>query len=174
MSHGTVKAKVRVVAKNELSRAGLIVMGLDYSALMLQVQNGKFMLFNTTCKNAVNGQPEDTDILQSFVPDKEYNTGSTNSTEISLYLQVRIDKEGKCRFGYSKDGKKYRELNGTFQAREGRWIGAKMGLVAAQVSGAPKLRPMLKHALMNPARRATAIPFPKLKSLTAFFFLYIV
>lgn len=130
----TVKAKVRVVAKDELSRAGLIVMGLDYSALMLQVQNGKFMLFNTTCKNALNGQPEDTDILQSFAPDKEYNTGSTNSTEISLYLQVRIDKEGKCRFGYSKDGKKYRELNGTFQAREGRWIGAKMGLVAMTTS----------------------------------------
>ena len=34
----------------------------------------------------------------------------------------------------SKDGKKYRELNGTFQAREGRWIGAKMGLVAMTTS----------------------------------------
>ena len=45
-----------------------------------------------------------------------------------------------------------------------------MGLVPSRKSPWPKLRPILKQALIKPARRATKMPFPKLKSFTAFFF----
>ena len=33
-----------------------------------------------------------------------------------------------CQFSYSLDGKKFRPLGETFQAREGKWIGAKVGM----------------------------------------------
>lgn len=33
----------------------------------------------------------------------------------------------RCNFSYSLDGKKFRLLGETFQAREGKWIGAKVG-----------------------------------------------
>jgi len=34
-----------------------------------------------------------------------------------------------CNFSYSLDGKKYESLGVPFQAREGQWIGAKVGNV---------------------------------------------
>ena len=42
--------------------------------------------------------------------------------------------------------------------------------LSAKQSFSPKPNPILKHALINPARRATIIPLVKLKSFTAFFF----
>jgi hypothetical protein len=35
-------------------------------------------------------------------------------------------------FSYSSDGKKYRTLGNPFQAREGKWIGAKIGLFCSR------------------------------------------
>ena len=36
---------------------------------------------------------------------------------------------------YSLDGKEYADLSGSFAARQGKWIGAKVGLFSAQPAG---------------------------------------
>ncbi len=48
----------------------------------------------------------------------------------TIYFSVRVDKHAVCHFSYSLDGKKYQLLKTPFQAVEGHWIGAKVGLFA--------------------------------------------
>ena len=42
---------------------------------------------------------------------------------------------GKCRFAYSLDGKKFKNAGEEFKMREGKWIGAKIGLVCVEPDG---------------------------------------
>jgi hypothetical protein len=44
-----------------------------------------------------------------------------------------------CSFSYSIDGKEYTTLGKEFVAREGQWVGAKVGVFA--VAGAKAMRP---------------------------------
>ena len=40
---------------------------------------------------------------------------------------------GKCQFAYSMDGKKYHTVGDTFNMRQGKWIGAKIGFVSERL-----------------------------------------
>jgi Beta xylosidase C-terminal Concanavalin A-like domain len=46
----------------------------------------------------------------------------------SVYLRVMVSKGGLCHFSYSADGSNFVEAGDAFQAKEGRWIGAKVGI----------------------------------------------
>ena len=46
----------------------------------------------------------------------------------TVYLQVKVRKGAVCTFAYSLDGKKYTTVGESFTARQGKWIGAKVGL----------------------------------------------
>ena len=50
----------------------------------------------------------------------------------TVYLQVKVAEGGQCRFGYSLDGKKFTEFGKAFSAREGKWIGAKVGIFCSR------------------------------------------
>ncbi len=127
-------ANVKIVAKDEQCRSGIVVMGLDYAALLIQKRGNKLCLALATCINAEEGNGERVDIITDFKPDKSYNTGATSNAELNIQLRVKIDSNGKCQFAYSTDGKRFREIAKTFQAREGKWIGAKMGLFSMTTS----------------------------------------
>ena len=45
-------------------------------------------------------------------------------------MRVQIKKGGICSFYYSLDDKKYSPIGSDFNAKEGKWIGAKVGLFA--------------------------------------------
>ena len=49
-------------------------------------------------------------------------------TESSVLLRVGVGKGAECVFSYSVDGTEYQTIGKPFTAREGRWIGAKIGL----------------------------------------------
>ena len=42
-------------------------------------------------------------------------------------VRVKVSPDSKCQFSYSTDGKKFKNLGKEFIAREGKWIGAKVG-----------------------------------------------
>ena len=42
--------------------------------------------------------------------------------------EVGHDRVVTCDFSYSLDGKRFKKLGNPFQAKEGRWIGAKVGM----------------------------------------------
>ena len=51
-----------------------------------------------------------------------------------IYLRVNV-ADGECNFAYSLNGKKYTAVEGNFKIKEGKWIGAKVGLAAIEPAG---------------------------------------
>ncbi len=95
-------------------RTGLLVMGLDYALLSLENTKEGLILSQNECKNADKGTVEAVN-------------ESVTLKDNTVYLKVSFNKEAKCDFSYSLDGKKFQKLGKQFKAREGKWIGAKVG-----------------------------------------------
>ena len=100
-----------------LEKAGLVVMGLDYASLTLSPDSTGIVLSLAVCTNADEGYSE-------VIKQKR-----TLNTE-PIYLRTVYNKDGKCQFSYSTDDKIYTNIGEAFHAREGKWIGAKIGLFA--------------------------------------------
>jgi beta-xylosidase len=113
----TVTTKLTFDARFDKEEVGLIVMGLDYGRLTLKRENGKLNLYAATCKNADKGSAED------LVP------GPTLNSNV-VYFRVAVKKGAECQFSYSSDGTSFTSLGNVFKAREGKWIGAKVGFYA--------------------------------------------
>ena len=92
-------------------------MGLDYSYLQIKQQNGQLQLSQITCKDADKNGVE-----------VAGNAVSLKSN--TFYLRVQVAPGGNCDFFYSEDGTKFQSIGSRFKAREGKWIGAKIGFLA--------------------------------------------
>lgn len=124
----TMKLTFSPTDKYRGERTGLVVMGMDYAALMLENTADGLTLSQVECIGADKGQPEQVNA----------SVGLTGGT---VYLRVRFGCDGRkiaqsegghdllvtCNFSYSTDGRTFSPLGTTFQAREGKWIGAKVG-----------------------------------------------
>ncbi len=125
----STKLTFKPTAKYKGERTGLVVMGLDYAALVIENDAQGLLLSQVECKKADRGGQESVN-------------DSVRLNDATVYLKVKIYKTNEkikgseggfdqvvlCEFSYSTDGKKYRSLGKTFQAKEGKWIGAKTGL----------------------------------------------
>jgi hypothetical protein len=60
-----------------------------------------------------------------------------DQTDGQLYLRITVGRRGVS-FSYSKDGSRFTEIGEPFKAREGRWIGAKVGLFAVSFAQAER------------------------------------
>lgn len=110
----TMKLRFRPTSKYKGERTGLVVMGLDYGGLILENTDNGILLSQVECKDAEKGN-------------KEIANATAAWTDQWIYLRVSFDKQALCWFSYSKDGKNYEILGKPFQAKEGKWIGAKIG-----------------------------------------------
>ena len=61
------------------------------------------------------------------MPLKAVESGATPKYVTDIWLRVKSDGNGLCRFFYSTDGHSFKAAGEAFHAREGRWIGAKTG-----------------------------------------------
>jgi beta-xylosidase len=97
-------------------KAGLIMMGNDYSYLSISKDSEGYKVSHIICKDAVNGKEED------IIEEKSIG-GST------AYLRVQvIGPDAKCVFSYSEDGRKFTPIGKEFTAKPDKWIGAKVGI----------------------------------------------
>lgn len=117
----TATAKLAFTPRFEGEKVGLIVMGLDYAYLSISSQNGQWRIAQTTCHDA----------------DKlTLETGAAPITVAPsagpVYLRVQVTPGAKCRFSYSLDGQRFEPIGPEFQAREGKWIGAKVGVFCSR------------------------------------------
>ena len=124
----TMKLTFKPVEKYKGERTGLVVMGMDYAGLILENTDKGLVLSQVSCLKADKGTPEEVN-------------GTVDLTDNTIYLKVKFTSDGKkisksegghdllvmCDFSYSLDGKKYQSLDKPFQAREGKWIGVKVG-----------------------------------------------
>lgn len=96
-------------------KSGLVVMGLDYSYLAIAKSSEGIRISKSVCEEADKGS-------------EEREEGSALVVGTSFYLRVSVDTTATCKFGYSTDGKQFEQIGNQFVAREGKWIGAKVGL----------------------------------------------
>jgi beta-xylosidase len=119
-----------VTAKLDTSRlsvgdeAGLIIMGLDYSCLAVEKTAAGRQLTKGVCHNANNGG-------------KDVAESSADTPGDLVFLRVKVSPGAVCEFASSPDGEKYTSMGRAFQARAGRWVGAKVGLYCLSKSAAP-------------------------------------
>lgn len=113
----TATVKLTFDVRFDKEEVGLIVMGLDYGRIAVKRESGKLLLQMAKCKNADKGSAEE--LIAG--PEIVSNT---------VYFRVTVKKGAECQFSYSTDGNSFANLGNTFKAREGKWIGAKVGFYA--------------------------------------------
>ena len=124
----TMKLTFKPTKKYTGERTGLVVMGMDYAGLILENTEKGLVLSQVECKKADRGETEKVN-------------ASTDLKDNTIYLKVQFRADGKkigasegghdllvmCDFSYSLDGKKFTKFGQPFQAKEGKWIGTKIG-----------------------------------------------
>ena len=124
-------AKLRFTSKEQEQFGGIIMMGLDYSALVVARVGNEFQLQQITCKAADKGKPQNVKVLASLKPTASDKVDYQPAIHEDIYLRMTVS-DGKCRFSWSSNGKKFTEVGDEFTMKEGKWIGAKIGFVAAE------------------------------------------
>jgi beta-xylosidase len=113
----TATTKITFNSRFDGEYTGLAVMGLDYSFLCLKQEEGKLYLSQKTALKA-DKKGVESESSRIAINDK------------TIYLQVKVKSGGICNFFYSEDGQKFNPVGTSFTAREGKWIGAKIGFLA--------------------------------------------
>ena len=124
----TIKLTFKPTKKYTGERTGLVVMGMDYAGLILENTDKGLVLSQVVCNRADRGATEQVN-------------ASAGLKDNTVYLKVRFSADGKkitssegghdllvmCDFSYSPDGKEFTKFGQPFRAKEGKWIGAKIG-----------------------------------------------
>jgi beta-xylosidase len=107
--------KLDFYSKTTDEKTGLIVMGWNYSYIALVKKETGFVLQQSVCIDAEKKNPE------TLVATKEIS-------ESKIYLRIQVKSGANCTFSYSTDGRKFIPFGEPFKARQGKWIGAKVGI----------------------------------------------
>ena len=124
-----VTTKMRFASKEDNQYGGVIMMGMNYQALVVRRMGDSFLLQQLYCKGADTGGVETQKTLATLKPTERDTIPYSPAIYLDIYMQMRV-KDGKCQFAYSLDGKRYKDVGDVFGLRQGKWIGAKMGYVS--------------------------------------------
>lgn len=116
-----------ITATDEGQQSGFVVMGRDYCRLSVELLGDAFVLKRITCKDADRDGVEESTIIGS-IKTRSYNAGAKTNYECCLSVRIQCDQGALCHFSYSTDGSQFTPISKPFQAREGKWIGAKYGV----------------------------------------------
>ena len=112
----TTKVKLFPEDVKEGKIAGLLIMGTDHASLVITNKPDGYYLQLRKASKAEKGGEE-----------KILNEIKLNSNE--AYLKVNVSEpNGICTFSYSENGKTFINIGDKFQAKPGKWIGAKVGI----------------------------------------------
>ncbi len=105
----------------EGEKCGLVVMGNVHWYISLQKSGESIKLCTYTGRG--NNIDDPTELLQ------QVELGSD-----SCYLRVEVVEDAVCQFSYSLDGSSFTKLGDSFAAKQGGWIGAKVGIFSISPS----------------------------------------
>ncbi len=97
-------------------KAGLVIMGLDYAYLSMNKNAQGYFVELVKCNDAMKSGTE-----------KNLDTKTIATPTVYLRVNV-IAPAAMCQFSYSEDGVNFTNIGEPFKAKEGRWVGAKVGL----------------------------------------------
>ena len=107
------------------AKTGMIIFGYDYACIGIQKTEKGFMVYQSVCTKAETGNQEK--IIQE-IPYKE------GKIYLKLHVKESFDAIGipiaTVTFFFSYNGTDFRIIGEDFIAKEGRWVGAKVGLFA--------------------------------------------
>ena len=110
----TATAKISLTPRFEGEKFGMIVMGLDYAYAGVSFKDSKLYVAYSNARDADKKSAE-------------YDNVPYLLTSRDFYLRIKVAAGAVCTFSFSVDGKSFTNLGVPFKAREGRWIGAKIG-----------------------------------------------
>ncbi len=110
----TATAKITLAPRFEGEKFGMIVMGLDYSYIGVSFKDGKLYVAQSNARDAEKRLPE-------------YDNVPFLLTSKQFYLRAKVSKGAMYGFSFSIDGKAWTNVGVPFKAREGKWIGARIG-----------------------------------------------
>ena len=143
----TATAKLSMTAKEEGQYGGIICFGMDYSSLVLRRVGNEFQLQEISCQNADKGKAEKVAVIATFQPTSADKVDYQPALHCDIYMQLKVEylggktemgenkHEAKVTFAYSTDGKKFVTCGEPHKMRQGKWVGAKIGLCAAEPAG---------------------------------------
>ncbi len=129
----TATAKLRFSSKADGQWGGVVMMGMNYSALVLRREGTGFLLQRLDCKGADTGGRQTAVTLAEIEPSARDTIPYSPAIHLDIWFRMSVSA-GRCRFFYSTDGKRFRQAGGEFLLRQGKWIGAKMGFVCERDS----------------------------------------
>lgn len=122
----SMKVKLVPEEAKEGKTAGLLVMGLDHASLVVTNKPDGFYVQLRKAEKADKGGEEKI-VFETRLKGNE------------AYLKVQVQEpKGLCQFSYSENGRDFTKAGEIFQARPGKWIGAKVGLYSISASKAPR------------------------------------
>jgi len=139
----TVTAKVRFTSKADGQFGGIIMMGHNYQALVVKRVGKEFQLLILTCEDAGRGKVQKEELVTTLKPTAEDKIDYKPGIHEDIYLQLKVRNEEagqagggkpKVSFAWSQNGKKFNDCGSAYQMKEGKWIGAKFGFVAAETN----------------------------------------
>ena len=110
-------ASVKCILRFNGEETGMVVMGRDYQYISLKRSEDKLWLRVVRCTGADKGAAEEVLFTQEV-------------TDSEILFGVRVEPGAVCRFSYGIGGVAMTEAGEPFTAREGVWIGAKIGFFA--------------------------------------------
>jgi len=129
----TVTTKLRFTSKADGQMGGLIMMGLNYSALVVKRVGDEFRLLLLTCEQADKGKPQQEQLIATLKPTAVDKVDYKPGIHEDIYLRLKV-KDSKVRYAWSQNGKMFQECDGEYTMKEGKWIGAKFGYVAVDTN----------------------------------------
>ncbi len=115
----TVTTKFSLQLKQVGDKFGLIVVGLDVANIsVIKREDANYISF-ASCENAEKGNAEIITDIEKLRDDK------------NIYLKVKVLDKGLCEFSYSNDGNIFKTIEKKFTAKQGKWVGARVGLFAS-------------------------------------------
>ena len=139
----TVTAKVRMTSKADGQFGGLIMMGLNYQALVVKRVGKEFQLLLLTCEQADKGNVQKEELVATLKPTAEDKVDYKPGIHEDIYLRMTVSnaEAGQAHggkpmvgFAWSQNGKKFNDCGQQYDMRQGKWIGAKFGFVAAETN----------------------------------------
>ena len=124
----TATTQVKLVPEEvtEGKSAGIIVMGMDYASLSITHDKNGFYIQQNEAINAIKGAKE--------VVNEQKRLDSN-----TVFFKVEVTApDAMCQFLFSESGKKFKKIGKPFKAKEGKWVGAKIGLFSISTEEAKR------------------------------------
>ena len=104
-------------------------MGQDYAAVTIDSVNNGLSLNYVVNKDVSKGGAE---TVRKSIPLSTRTVYLRVEVKMTEFLNKAniLQPRAHCVFSYSLDGKKFTEIGSDFEAWEGKWIGAKVGIFA--------------------------------------------